>query len=515
MANQYILMVDVGTSSTKTSLWDVNGMAAAEVTASNFVNRPSPLQAEIDATQWWNTVVSTIRQVLSQSGIHPDEIVGIGIDAIGWALIPVDRNVNPVSPGMIWLDRRSHEETAWLNSLPEAKYLINLDANPIDEAYVTPKMVWLQKNEPNIFESTYCFLGATGFIVACLTGEFTCDFTQAYGYHFYDIRKQQWDSKAAVIIGVPLEKMPKLYLPAEVVGTVTSRAAAETGLRAGIPVIAGCLDAAAGALGAGVILPGQANEQGGQAGGFGISLTQVVVEPRLIYSNHAIMGQYLLAAGTVGGGSLGWFRDQFGQIEKSISPLINQTAFDLFSLQASQSPPGANGLIFLPYMAGERSPLWSNVARGVFLGLSYNSNRSDVLRAIMEGCAFAVYDNLQIAEQHGVRITEFLGSGGATKSRTWCQIKADIYGRPFVVARRADGSTGGNGLGLFALTAHAVGLYDHIGECVNSLLPERQWYQPSRKNHEFYQELFQVYHSVSRKLMEDFADLDRIRRKTL
>jgi len=133
----------------------------------------------------------------------------------------------------------------------------------------------------------------------------------------------------------------------------------------------------------------------------------------------------------------------------------------------------------------------------------------------MEGCAFAVYDNLQIAEEHGVTVTEFLGSGGATKSAEWCQIKADVYGRPFVVAQRKDGREGGGTLGLFALTAHAVGLFGDIKECVNSLLPKRRIFEPSYKNHKMYNELFQVYYSVSRKLQEDFKDLDRIRRTML
>lgn len=515
MGQRYILTVDVGTSSTKTAVWDAQGTLLAEASAAYPLHRPDPLWAEIDGNLWWQAVGETIRQVMAQAGVNPNDIAGIGIDGVGWTLIPVDRDVNPLAPAMIWLDRRAEEETVWLNGLPEAQRLVNLAANPIDAAYITPKLVWLRKNQPEIFDAAYKFLAATGFIVARFTGEFTCDYTQAYGYHFFDITNECWDAAAAAVIGVPLEKMPRLCPTTEVVGTVTARAAAENGLRAGIPVIAGCLDAAVGALGAGVTRPGQTNEQGGQAGGVGISLDRVVVEPRLIFSHHALPGQYLLAAGTVGGGSLGWFRDQLGQLETAVSPLITQNPFQLFSLQAGQSKPGANGLIFLPYMAGERTPLWSSVARGVFFGLSYSSTRADLLRAIMEGCAFAVYDNLQIAEEHGVSVNEYLGSGGATQSAVWCQIKADVYGRPFVVAQRADGGEGGHSLGLFALTAHAVGLTGDIGECVNSLLPKRRTYEPSPINHDLYQELFQVYRSISRKLMDDFADLDRIRKTQL
>ena len=233
----------------------------------------------------------------------------------------------------------------------------------------------------------------------------------------------------------------------------------------------------------------------------------------LIFSHHVIPGQYLLQAGTVGGGSLSWFRDQLGHPEVTAANLIGQNPFELFSRQVEKSKPGANGLIFLPYMAGERTPLWSSLPRGIFFGLTYSTSRADMLRAIMEGCAFAVYDNLQIAEEHGVLIDEFLGSGGATQSAVWCQIKADIYGKPFVIARRADGGEGGHDLGLFALTAYGVGLIKDIGACVSDLLPKRQVFEPSAMNHALYMELFEVYRSVSRKSMDDFVRLDAIARK--
>jgi len=510
---QFIITVDVGTSSTKTSLWTEAGELVAHASSAYSLHRPEPLWAEIDGDTWWQAVCETIQKVLARSAVTPASVAGIGVDGVGWTLIPVDSDGNPLRSAMIWLDRRAEDETTWLKELPEADALVDLDANPLDAAYITPKLIWLKRNQPDIFNSAHKFLEATGFIVSRFTGKFVCDYTQAYGFHFFDLRNEKWDQQAAKIIGVPIEKMPELCRSAEVVGTVTEKAAKQTGLRPGIPVIAGCLDAVAGALGSGVVKPGQTNEQGGQAGGVGISLDHVLVEPRLIFSHHVISGQYLLQAGTVGGGSLGWFRDQFGHPEVTASNLIGQNPFELFSRQVEKSKPGANGLIFLPYMAGERTPLWSSVPRGIIFGLTYSTSRADMLRAIMEGCAFAVYDNLQIAEEHGVQIDEYLGSGGATQSAIWCQIKADIYGKPFVIARRADGGEGGHDLGLFALTAYGIGLCKDIGACVSDLLPSRQVFEPSAMNHALYLELFEVYRSVSRKSMEDFVRLDAITRR--
>jgi xylulokinase len=505
MTPRYIITIDVGTSSTKTALWNDAGHTIAETSYSYALHRPSPLWAEIDANLWWQAVCETTREVVTRSGVPVSEIAGIGVDGVGWTLVPVDQNIEPLSPAMIWLDRRAQAETDWLNALPNARHLIELDANPIDPAYITPKLLWLKRHQPEVFDAADCFLTASGFITARLTGEFTCDTTQAYGYHFFDIAHERWDAVTADQIGVPLEKMPRLCACTEMIGGLTGQAAKELGLRAGIPIIAGCLDAAVGALGAGVTRPGQTNDQGGQAGGFAVSVDHVIIEPQLIFSHHVLPNQYLLQAGTVGGGSLGWFRQILGGSEA--------ISFESLSQQAAQSTAGSRGLIFLPYMAGERTPLWSSDARGVFFGLSYKTSQADMTRALMEGCAFAVRDNLTIAEAKGAVVTEYLASGGATQSAVWCQIKADIYGKPLIVAHRSDGGEGGHTLGLYALTAYAIGQVDDIGACVERLLPKRQVYEPSPQRHALYEDLFGIYRDLSRKLLTDFEHLSVLNRK--
>ena len=507
MEHRYILTIDVGTSSTKTALWTASGALVAETSQAYALNRPDPLRAEIDGNVWWDAVCATIHQVISHSHIDPNCVTGIGVDGVSWTLLPVDIDGDPLSPAMIWLDRRAEAETVFLKSLPEAARLVNLAANPIDPAYITPKLLWLKNHHLRIYEAAYQFLTSSGFIVARFTGEFTCDYTQAYGYHFFDIARARWDERAAELLGISLEKLPRLAACTDIAGILSAHAATQVGLPAGVPVITGGLDAAVGALGAGVTRVGQTNEQGGQAGGMAISLDHIVVEPRLIFSRHVLPGQYLLQSGTVGGGSLGWFRDTLGQIESRESERLGTSMFDLFSQQVARTPAGAHGLIFVPYMAGERTPLWNSHARGVFFGLSYKTTRGDMLRAIMEGCAFAVYDNFRIAEQTGAHVQECLGSGGATQSAVWCQIKADVYGKPFAVARRADGGEGGHSLGLFALTAQAVGLCDDAGKCVEQLLSQRQVFEPSGERHAMYQDLFQVYLNVSRQLLSEFDHL--------
>ncbi len=504
MSHQYLIAIDVGTSSCKTGLWTVDGQLVAEATQNYSLHRPDPVSAEIDAEVWWQAVCSTVHQVLGTGGIDLHTIAGIGVDGIGWTLVSVDENGNSLHPALIWLDRRAEAETAWLRAAADVRSLIDLCANPIDPAYITPKLLWLQAKHPDLFDRTHKFLTCSGFIVAQLTGEFTCDYTQAYGYHFFDIRNECWDADIANRLGIPLDKLPRLAHCTDVAGKLTPRAGEQLGLPAGIPVITGCLDAAVGALGAGVTHVGQTNEQGGQAGGMAISLGHVVVEPQLIFSHHVLPGQFLLQGGTVGGGSLGWFRDTFGPDNPDANP------FKLYSQEAAETPPGSHGIIFIPYMAGERTPLWETNARGVFFGLSYATTRGDLLRAIMEGCAFAVYHNIYVAAQRGVNPAEYLGSGGATASPVWCQIKADVYNRPFKVMRRADGGEGGHLLGLYALTAQATGHCDEAGERVEKLLSNHTVYEPSPERHALYQDLFDIYLDLSNKMLSEFDQLSQV-----
>ena len=507
MHHTYLLAVDVGTSSTKTALWTEDGVLVAQATESYPLQRPCPSWAEMSALDWWKAACLTIQQVLAQAGIDGRQVSGVGVDGLGWTLVPVDRDGEPLRPAMTWLDRRAEAEAAWLRGLPNADALVDLVANPLDAAYITPKLLWMQRYEPHLFEATHQFLTSSGFIVRCLTGVGSCDYTQAYGFHFFDIRRERWDERAAAAIGVPLDKMPPLFPSTAIVGQVTEAAARATGLAVGTPVIAGGLDACTGSLGAGVVRLGQTVDQGGQAGGMALSVDHVIVEPRLIFSHHILPGQYLFQSGTVGGGSPSWFRDVLGQPEVSAAELLGCTPFDLMSSQVESTPAGAHGLIFLPYMAGERAPLWNSNARGVFFGLSYKTNRCDILRAIMEGCSFAIYHNLKIAERSGVTVSEWIGVGGATRSDAWCQIKADVTGKPFVLARRRGGGEGGHALGLYAMVAHTIGQCDDIALRIEELLPERRVFEPSPPRHAMYEDLFGIYLELSNKLLGDFDRL--------
>ena len=251
----HILTVDQGTSSTKTALWDAAGGLVAEASAAYALDRPAPLWVEIDPERWWDALCETVAAVLASGGVAARDVAAVALDGIGWSLVPVDAAMRPLHPALIWLDRRAEAEAAELRASSEADRLVTLAANPLDAAYLTPKLRWLARHRPSVFEGARWFLTASGFLTARLTGEPTCDLTQAYGLHCFDIRGERWDEAAAATLGIPIDRLPPLRHAGEIAGGVTVAAAARTGLAPGTPVLVGGLDAAFGALGGGVTRP--------------------------------------------------------------------------------------------------------------------------------------------------------------------------------------------------------------------------------------------------------------------
>lgn len=509
----YFLGIDVGTSSLKTGLWREDGELAAQASQAYATVRAFPSWAEQNPLDWWKALTYTIRQVLSESGVRPLEIAALGVDSMGWTFVPVDKYGEPLYSALTWQDRRATDEAAALQAHPAADQLVQLSANSLDEAYTTAKICWLRQHQPEVYHQTDQLLIASSFLVRRLTGVNSCDYTQAYAFHCFDQRSLCWDEAAAATLGIDLAKLPPLSQSCAVVGEVTSHAARELELAAGTPVIAGGLDAAVGAFGNGVTRVGQTADQGGTAFGLSIAVDQVVVEPRLIFSPHVVPGLYLLQGGTVGGGTFEWFRQQLGQVEQMAAEVTGESVFSLMTAEADRAPAGANGLIFLPYMSGERSPIWDSEARGVFVGLNFGTVRAEIIRALMEGCALAVYHNMQVAEEAGAHVAEWIGIGGGANSASWCQLKADITNRTFTVNRRANGEPGDNTLGLAVMAGYSIGRYRDLGQTIEQFLPERQVYEPNLLDHAVYQGLYSIYLSAYESLKPTFAALAAFSRK--
>ncbi len=494
-----LLAIDQGTSGLKLTIFDKEGHVIASKAKSYETYYPAEGYVEQNCDDWWNQAVIGINEMLGESEIDAEDIKGIGIDGTSWACIPIDREGQVLYPTMIWLDRRGTMEAQWMKEVAGEQALIDLSGNPVDAAYITPKMLWLKNNEPDIYDKTYKFLNSNSFLVYRMTGNLSQDLSQGYGFHFFDVAEGQWNEEMAKKLGLSLDHMAPIHKCHDVVGGVTEAVAAVTGLRAGTPVVAGGLDAACCTLGAGVVQVGQTQEQGGQAGGMSICLDQPLIHPKLILGAHVAPGKWLLQGGTTGGGgTLNWFNRELAAYEKDQADRQKISSFEILSEEAGQVPAGSEGLVFLPYMKGERTPIWNEKAKGVYYGITFDKTRQHMVRATMEGVAYSLRHNLETALEVGAEVDSLISVGGSANSHVWTQLKADISGKRIEVPY-SDHATS---LGAVILAGVGVGIYKDFEEAVDITVKIQRVHEPNAENLEVYDQGYGIYRRLSGVMTE-------------
>ena len=494
---ELLLGIDIGTSACKVSLITRRGEIAADASEPYNVYYPRPGFAEQDADEWWAAVCRAVRSCIGRSGHDASEIVGVGIDGQSWSAIPVDRDGSVLSRTPIWMDHRSERECAELSSLlGDLPY--QLSGNPLTFPYTTGKILWFRRNLPDVFERTYKILQSNSFIAYRLTGVMSQDVSQGYSIHCFDMRRREWDEKAAAEMGIPVGLLPEIYPCHAIIGGVTPGASALTGIPVGTPVAAGGLDAACAALGAGVLHDGETQEQGGQSGGMSICTGTFVSDKRLILCAHVVPGKWLLQGGTVGGGGvMRWITREFCAYEKEHEAEFGRVLSQLDDA-AAQIAPGSDGLIFLPYMAGERTPIWDADAKGVFYGMDFSKTRGHFIRAAMEGVAYSLRHNLDVAESCGAQVCEMRATGGCANSRLWTQMKADICRKPITVP----GSDNATNLGAALLAGVGIGLYRDFDEAVAETVRVNRTHTPEPATFDAYENNYPIYLEIYEKLRD-------------
>ena len=499
----YLLGIDLGTSACKAALFDETGAVAAQRSGEYPVLRPRPGWAEQSPDVWWEVVCAAVRDLLEESGVSPASIAGIGVDGQSWAAIPVSRDGRVLANTPIWFDARSRAVCDRLRREIGEEALFARCGNPLQPGYSLPKILWFAEQAPQVYREAAQFLQANSFLVYRLTGVFSQDRSQGYGLHCYDMRASAWDEDLCRRIGLDPGKLPPIFDSHAIVGTVTRQAAAQTGLAAGTPVAAGGLDAACGALGVGVLHAGETQEQGGQAGGMSICIEQYHADPRLILGHHVVPGRWLLQGGSVGGGGvMRWLEAELGEPERRRAAGAGTSSFFELDQLAATVPAGCEGVVFLPYLAGERSPIWNEAARGVWYGLDYTKTRAHLIRAGMEGAAFALRHNLETAEACGVRAGVLRAMGGAANSRFWTQMKADVTGRKIVIPSSDTATTWGAAM----LAGVGVGLYPGFDEAVARSVRIRREYLPDPERGRAYEASYRIYRALYpalRPIMEE------------
>ncbi len=494
-----LLGIDIGTSACKVAIFNLQGKVISQAAKEYKVYYPAPGYVEQNPVEWWQSVCAAIKESIQTAKIDARQIAGIGIDGQSWSAIPVDKAGNVLHNTPIWMDTRAADICSETVLRVGFNKIFDLSGNSFEPTYTTPKILWFKKNLPDVYKQTYKFLQSNSYIAFQLTGKFTQDLSQGYGIHSFNMVEGKWDDGFCEELGFDREKLPEIFQCHEVIGEVTSEAAAITGLASGIPVVAGGLDASCGTLGAGVLKVGQTQEQGGQAGGMSICLNSATAHPKLILGFHVVPGLWLLQGGTVGGGgAIKWFKQEFGAFEDVASKVTGVSPFKLMDDEAEKINPGSDGVLFLPYMAGERSPLWDKNAKGVFFGLNYNKTRAHMIRAIMEGCAFALNHNLKTAEEIGVGVNELVAMGGAANSRLWTQIKADITGKTIKVPTSDTATT----LGAAILAGVGTGQYPSFEAAVKDTIVTTRTHEPNMENNKIYNRNFEIFLELYEKLKD-------------
>lgn len=474
-----LLGLDIGTSSTKASVFTASGKEIASSTREYELLLPKSGYVEQHPDTWWNAARETCADVVSK--VEATDIVGVGVAGQSWACVLLDEHGRVLCNSPLWMDTRAARICEDVREHIGEDRLFATAGNPFSPSYTTPKLLWFAQERPELLDKTTTVLQSNSFIVYRLTGQATQDLSMTYGLQFANIRDGSYDQDVADALGINLELFPRCVPCDQVVGKVTAKAAVLTGLKEGTPVVAGGLDAACGALGAGVYRPTQCQEQGGQAGGISVATDELIVDKRLICSPHVVPGLWLLQGGTsAGGAALRWAAKQIG---------VPDSSFSAIDRAVSLEPPLAGGLWFLPYLAGERTPLWDPDAKGVMYGLTLSSTRPQMLRAVMEGVAFALNDNIRAMKDAGAHFGDVYSIGGASKSELWTQIKCDVTGLRISVPMTDSATT----LGAAILAGVGVGVYNDFEQAVCRTQSIGRVQNPNTGLHTIYDRAFSIY----------------------
>ncbi len=495
----YTIGIDIGTFETKGVLTDEHGVIHAQAARGHKMLVPRPGWAEHRPEEdWWGDFVHVCKALLAQSGVDPKAIKAVACSAIGPCMLPVNAQGQPLMNGVLYgVDGRAEAEVRDLTDRIGEDTIIARCGNALTSQSVGPKILWLQRQCPEIYAQTAHILTSTSFLVQRLTGEVVIDhYTAANFSPLYDVHRQDWVDDLADDI-LPLDKLPRLLWSNEIAGTVTSAAAQETGLAPGTPVTAGTIDAAAEAFSVGVDQPGDMMMMYGSTIFIILRAQSQVADPRIWYAPWLFEGEHASMAGLATSGTLThWFRDQ---LARDLDP---KAAFPALAAEAAQSPPGANGLLMLPYFSGERTPIHDMNAKGTFFGLNLTHTRGDMYRALIEGIAHGTRHVTDTFAELGQSPNRLLAVGGGTQNALWLQATSDITGIDQIVCEKTTGASYGNAF----LAALAVGLVKRPDIAVWNPAVQEITAQPNAvydKAHQLFRGLYEQTKDIAAALGQD------------
>ncbi len=506
---KYVLGIDLGTSGTKTVLFDQEGKAQASCTVEYPMYQPHNGWAEQDPMDWYNASVTTIRTVLEKSGVNPRDVVALGISGQMHGLVMLDEKGAVLRRSIIWCDQRTAKECDEIHAKVGKARLIEITANPALTGFTLSKLLWVRNNEPENYKKCAHILLPKDFVRYMLTGDFATEVSDASGMQMLDVPKRCWSEELLKTLDIDRSLLAKVYESPEVTGHISDEAAKLTGLSPDTLVVGGAGDNAAAAVGTGVVEDGKAFTTIGTSGVVFAHTDKLAIDPkgRVHTFCCAVPGAWHVMGVTQGAGlSLKWFRDTFCGAEKDAAALLGVDPYELLNKEAALSPIGANKLLYAPYLMGERTPHLDADCRGMFFGLSAMHTRRDLLRAVMEGVTYSLADCLGVLREMGVEPAEMLACGGGGRSPLWRQMLADVFGGPAAT----DIYTEGPALGVAILAGVGAGLYKSVPEACRAMIRQNPAQQPIPENVPVYAKFYEAYkglYPANREMFKALAAL--------
>ncbi len=501
----YLIGIDVGTSATKTVLFDEAGQVMSSASEEYPMYQPYNGWAEQKPEDWRDAVLHTISRVIEKSGVSKEDIKGIGISGQMHGLVMLDEAGEVIRPSIIWCDQRTGKEVEdMLNIMPQEKW-IEITANPPLTGWTAAKILWVRKNEPDNYARCRHILLPKDYIRYVLTGVFATEVSDASGMQLLDVPGRCWSQKVLKALDIDESLLGTVYESCEVTGTILPEIAEKTGLSSETKVVGGAGDNAAAAVGTGVVKDGTAFTTIGTSGVVFAHSSQVTIDPRgrVHTCCCAVPGAWHVMGVTQGAGlSLKWFKDQFCQDYVAEAEKQGVDVYDLINKDVAEIPAGSDRLIYLPYLMGERTPHLDPDCRGVFFGLSAIHTKAHLLRAVMEGVSYSLSDCNDILQEMGITVDSMMACGGGGKSPVWRQMLADMYGCEVKTIAQTEGPA----LGVAILAGVGCGIYESVESACEKLITDNETAGPDVKMTELYDE----YHQLYKKLYTDLKDSYKI-----
>mgnify|MGYP001500481665 CR=1 FL=1 len=493
----FFLGIDISTTSSKALIIDDQGRVIAVASAPHTLQSPKPLWSEQDPKEWWQAVSTSIRGALEKANLSGEKISAIGLTGQMHGLVLLDEKGNVLRPAILWNDQRTQVQCDEIHQRVGKSKFIQVTGNVALTGFTAPKILWVKENEPEVFAKASHVLLPKDYVRYKLTGEYAMDKADGAGTVLFDLRARDWSDEVLAELDIPRAWMPRTFEGPEFTGYVTPEAAALTGLKPGTPVAAGGGDQAAGAVGMGAVEPGVVSLTLGTSGVIFATTPSALIEPegRLHAFCHAVPGMWhFMGVMLSAAGSFQWYHDK----------LAPELSFDDLTKEAAEVPAGCEGLQFLPYLSGERTPYPDPLARGAFIGLTLRHGRAHMTRAVLEGVSFGLKDSFTLIQNAGMgAITQVRASGGGIKSPLWRQILASVLNSELVTVNTAEGGAYGAAL----LAGVGAGTWKNVAEACHACIKITGSTLPDPAQVEAYQKAYTIYRSMYPELRETFVQL--------